>query len=63
LQLRALIHLMKAKQPGIVERLYESFLEFPVPVVLALLWLAGVVLLGLCVAALYLYWLLLQAVA
>jgi hypothetical protein len=54
---------MKAKQPGIVERLYESFLEFPVPVVLALLWLAGVVLVGLCVAALYSYWLLLQAVA
>jgi hypothetical protein len=54
---------MKAKQPGIVERLYESFLEFPVPVVLALLWLAGVVVVGFCVAALYLYWLVLQAVA
>ena len=54
---------MKAKQPGIIERLYELSLEFPVPVVLALLWLAGVVLLGLCVAALYLYWPFLQAVA
>ena len=54
---------MSAKQPGFIERLYESFLEFPVPVVLALLWLAGMVLLGLCVEALYLYWLFLQAVA
>ena len=54
---------MKAKQRGIIERSYESFWELPVPVVLALLWLAGVVLLGLCVAALYSYWLLLQAVA
>ena len=63
MQQRAQTQLMKAKQPGIIERLYESFLEFPVPVVLALLWLAGIVLLGLCVEALYLYWLFLQAVA
>jgi hypothetical protein len=53
---------VKAEQPGIIERLYESFWEFSVPVVLALLWPAGVVLLYLCVAALYLYWLFLQAV-
>jgi hypothetical protein len=39
--------------PGIIERSYESFLELPVPVVLVLLWLAGVVTLSLCVAALY----------
>jgi hypothetical protein len=32
---------------------YERFLELPVPVVLALLWVVGVVLEGLCVAALY----------
>ena len=63
MQQRALIHLMNAKQPGVIERLYESFLEFPVPVVLALLWLAGIVLVGLCVEALYLYWLFLQALA
>ena len=63
MQQQALTHLMKAKQPGSTERLYESCLEFPVPVVLALLWLGGVVLLGLCVEALYLYWLFLQAVA
>ena len=54
---------MKAKQLGKIERAYESFLELPVPVVLALLWLTGVVLLGLCATALYAYWLLLQAVA
>ncbi len=54
---------MKAKQLGNIERSYESFLELPVPVVLALLWLTGVVLLGLCAAALYLYSLLLQGVA
>ena len=54
---------MKAKQPGIIEWSYESFLELPVPVVLALLWLTGVVLLSLCAAALYSYWLLLQAAA
>jgi hypothetical protein len=54
---------MKAKHPGRIQRAYESFLDLPVPVVLVVLWLAGVVLLSLCAAALYLYWLLLQAVA
>ena len=54
---------MKAKQLANVKRSYESFLELPVAVVLALLWLTGVVLLSLCAAALYEYWLLLQAVA
>jgi hypothetical protein len=51
-----------AKHRVRVGRLYDSFLDLPVPVVLVLLWLAGVVLLGLCAVALYLYWLLLQAV-
>jgi hypothetical protein len=32
---------------------YERFLELPVPVVLALLWVVGVVLEGSCLAALY----------
>ena len=46
--------------PGRIERSYESFLELPVPVVLVLLWLAGVplagvVVLSLCAAALYSY--------
>jgi hypothetical protein len=57
------LHAMKAKHPGRIERSYESFLEQPVAVVLVLLWLAGVVLLSSCAAALYSYWLLLQAVA
>jgi len=43
-----------------IERSYESFLELPVPVVLVVLWLAGVPLVGvvplsLCAAALYSY--------
>jgi hypothetical protein len=43
-----------------IERSYESFLELPVPVVLLVLWLAGVPLVGvvplsLCAAALYSY--------
>ena len=36
---------------------YERFLETPVPVVLVVLWVVGVVLEVLCVAGLYsLYW-------
>ena len=52
-----------AKHTGRDGRLYDSFWDLPVPVVLVLLSLVGVVLLGLCAAALYSYWLLLQAVA
>ena len=54
---------MNTKYPGRIERAYGWFLEQPVPVVLVLLWLAGVTLVGLGTAALYSYWLLLQAVA
>ena len=50
---------MKAQQAGKTERLYETFLEFPVPVVLVILWLVGAVLLTVCAAVLYSYWLLL----
>jgi hypothetical protein len=57
------LHAMKAKYPGRIERSYESLLEQPVPVVLVLLWLAGIVLLSSCTALLYSYWLLLQAAA
>ena len=39
--------------PGAPDRAYEGFLELPVPVVLAVLWVAGSVLEGLCIAALY----------
>ena len=38
---------------GAPDRAYEGFLELPVPVVLAVLWVAGAVLEGLCIAALY----------
>ena len=38
---------------GFVNKAYEWFLKLPVPVVLAVCWLAGVVLIGLCVVALY----------
>jgi hypothetical protein len=34
-------------------QVYERLLELPVPVVLTLLWVVGVVLEGSCVAALY----------
>jgi hypothetical protein len=53
---------MKIKREGIIGRSYAAFLELPVPVVLATLWLLGEMLLGLCAAALYSYWLLLQSV-
>jgi hypothetical protein len=52
---------MKGK--GSIERLYEAFLELPVPVVLVILWLTGAMVLGLCAAALYSFWLLLSAAA
>ena len=38
-----------------IVRAYERFYELPVPVVLAVLWLVGAVLLGSCALALYLY--------
>ena len=39
--------------------MYEGFLELPVPLVLGVMWLAGVALIGLCVLALLtLFWLL-----
>ena len=43
---------------GQVGQTYEHFLELPVGVVLAVLWLVGAVLEGICVLALFLvaYW-------
>jgi hypothetical protein len=38
---------------GWIKRAYEVFLGWPVPRVLAVLWFAGVVLLGASVLALY----------
>jgi hypothetical protein len=50
--------------PPLFWRVYEQrFLQLPVPIVLAVMWLAGAALIGLCGAALYYFWLLLQAVA
>lgn len=37
-----------------VKKAYKKFLEWPVPVVLAVLWFAGVTLLGAGILALYL---------
>lgn len=42
---------------------YERFLELPVPVLLAVMWLAGAALIGVCGLGLYYFWLLVQAVA
>ena len=64
----------RADPPLLMERLpkytsvllrvvYEWFLELPVPVVLAVIWLVGAALIGLCGAALYFLWVLLQALA
>jgi hypothetical protein len=41
---------------------YKRFLEMPVPVVLAALWVAGVALLGSCVLVLYVLGMLLASV-
>jgi hypothetical protein len=38
-----------------VEQAYERFLELPVPLVLAVLWFAGLTILGFIGLALYLY--------
>ncbi len=51
---------VKPKVP--TERAYEWFLELPVAIVLAILWFAGAVLVGLCALALYSFGLLLRAV-
>jgi hypothetical protein len=46
---------------GWVSRVYEWILELPVvAIVLAVVWLTGLVLIGLFVLALYLVWLLLR---
>lgn len=51
--------LLGRKLEGQLERAYEGFLELPVPVVLAMMWIAGVALIGLCAMALLtLFWLL-----
>ena len=39
-----------------LERTYERFLELPGPAVLGILWLLGIIPMGLCAAALYSLW-------
>ena len=57
-------HYLEAiRQQARIERTHEALLKLPLPVVLALVWLAGTIFLSLCAAAIYLCWLLLQAVA
>jgi hypothetical protein len=53
----------KRKSRKRIARAYEWFLNLPVPVVLAALWLAGVALISLSILALYLFWLALKGVA
>jgi hypothetical protein len=43
-----------AQEEGILARSYERFLGLPVAVVLAMMWVAGVALLGSCALTLYL---------
>ena len=54
---------MSRKEKGKTERIYERFLELPVPVVLVTLWLMGVVLVSLITIVLYLFWASLRLVA
>ena len=44
-----------------IERAYEGFLQLPILLVLAVMWLAGIALIGLSMLPLYLLYLLLQA--
>ncbi len=43
------------RKKGRLERAYERFLEFPVPLVLVVLWFLGLAVIGSLVLALYLY--------
>jgi hypothetical protein len=42
------------QEAGLVVRSYERFLELPVAIVLALMWVAGAALVGSCALTLYL---------
>jgi hypothetical protein len=53
----------RRKRQGRIARSYEWFLELPVPIVLAVMWLAGVGLISVGVMALYLFWLALAGIA
>ncbi len=51
----------KTQNKRVIEGVYEQFLELPVPIVLAGMWVLGAALIVLFVLVLYLYWLLLAA--
>jgi hypothetical protein len=53
----------KRKSQGWITRAYEWFLNLPVAVILATMWLTGVALLSGSALALYLLWLSLEMVA
>jgi hypothetical protein len=53
----------KPKPKHLLAGAYERFLELPVQLLIAVLWLAGTVLMGLCGLALYFFWLSLRALA
>jgi hypothetical protein len=56
-------HYMEAiRRQARIERVHEVLLKLPLPVVFGLIWLAGTIILCLCATAIYLCWLLLQAV-
>jgi hypothetical protein len=61
-QYTTLRHESGKQAKGGLEQAYDGFfLTLPAPVVLAILWLGGVTLMSICGVALYLTWLLLQA--
>ena len=53
----------RGKRQGRIARSYEWSLDLPVPIVLAMMWLAGVGLISGGVLAPYLFWLALEGVA
>ena len=53
----------KRKRQGWIAQAYEWFLNLPVPVILATMWLTGVALISVSALVLYLFWLLLKMVA
>jgi hypothetical protein len=57
------VHPSDGKPKGGIGQTYEWFLEQPVPIVLAVMWLAGAAIIGLGGLAFYSYWLLLWSVA
>jgi hypothetical protein len=53
----------KQRRESAIARAYAWFLELPIPIVLATMWLAGATLISVCGLVLYFLWLSLQTVA